>query len=179
MIVLLLCKCGWLSVRYWGDMSSDGFEAFYRDSRDVCFRSLLVAVGDADDADDLVAEAYSRAFARWNVVAEHPAPAAWVIRTGLNLHRDRWRRTRRQRKRYTASGHVPPPGLPVDPMLLEALLGLPRRQREVVALRVVADLDTAQTAEALGLAAGTVTAHLHRGLTTLRKRLTVREVSHE
>ena len=37
-----------------------------------------------------------------------------------------------------------------------------------MALRVFLDLDTRQTAEALDLAPGTVTAHLHRALTALR-----------
>ena len=45
---------------------------------------------------------------------------------------------------------------------------LPARQRQVVALRIFLDLDTAQTAEVLGIAPGTVTAHLTRALTALR-----------
>jgi hypothetical protein len=35
-------------------------------------------VGDPMLAEELVAEAYARAFARWRNVAKHPAPAAWV-----------------------------------------------------------------------------------------------------
>ncbi|MCP3975541.1 MAG: SigE family RNA polymerase sigma factor [bacterium] len=161
-------------------MGTDDFEVFYRASRDVCFRSLLVAVGGVDEADECVAEAFTRALSRWDSVAAHPAPSAWVIHTAMNVHRDRWRKTRRRDvRRRLVSDDVPAPGLPVDRALLEALWSLPRRQREVVALRVVADLDTAQTAEILGIAPGTTTAHLHRGLTTLRRQLSGQEVSHE
>jgi len=46
---------------------------------------------------------------------------------------------------------------------------LPARQREVVALRVLLDLDTETTAEVLGIAPGTVTAHLYRAVAALRR----------
>jgi DNA-directed RNA polymerase specialized sigma24 family protein len=45
---------------------------------------------------------------------------------------------------------------------------LPRRQREVVTLRLLLDLDTYATAQILGIAEGTVGAHLHRAVTALR-----------
>lgn len=48
----------------------------------------------------------------------------------------------------------------VDPWIVAALLRLPARQRQVVALRLVLDLDTGRTAQVLGIAPGTVQAHL-------------------
>jgi RNA polymerase sigma factor (sigma-70 family) len=54
---------------------------------------------------------------------------------------------------------------------MTALLRLPERQRQVIALRVFLDLDTAQTARALGIAPGTVTAHLARATAALRAEL--------
>ena len=55
--------------------------------------------------------------------------------------------------------------------MLAALRALPRRQREVIALRVFLDLDIATTAGLLGIAPGTVGAHLSRAVTTLRAAL--------
>ncbi|WP_440073730.1 sigma factor-like helix-turn-helix DNA-binding protein [Streptosporangium sp. OZ121] len=55
-----------------------------------------------------------------------------------------------------AEGHQQAQG--IDPALMAALLRSPRRQREVVALRVFLDLDTEATAKTLGIAPGTVTA---------------------
>jgi len=52
-----------------------------------------------------------------------------------------------------------------------ALRRLPIRQRQVVALRLLLDLDTTTTAEMLGLSTGTVAAHLHRALTALRRSI--------
>jgi RNA polymerase sigma-70 factor (ECF subfamily) len=82
----------------------------------------------------------------------------------------------RRRKREVALGEaddVPvadaDPG--VDPRLLALLRGLPPRQREVIVFRVLLDLDTEQTARELGMARGTVTAHLSRAVAALRAQL--------
>jgi RNA polymerase sigma factor (sigma-70 family) len=152
----------------------DDFESFYRATRDRCFRALVATVRDAEEADDLLAEAYTRALSRWDSVSMAPVPVAWVMRTALNLHRDRWRRLVRARRLRRPD---PSPGSTVeaDPKVLEALWALPERQRQVVALRVLAELDTKETATTLGIAPGTVTVHLHRGLVALREKLGVRE----
>ncbi len=59
----------------------------------------------------------------------------------------------------------------IDPGLLRVLRQLPRRQREVIAVRVFLDLDTRATAELLGISEGTVKAHLSRAVATLRVQL--------
>jgi DNA-directed RNA polymerase specialized sigma24 family protein len=48
---------------------------------------------------------------------------------------------------------------------------LPARQRQVVALRLLLDLDTNRTAQVLGIAPGTVQAHLGRAIASLRDDL--------
>jgi len=125
-----------------------------------------------------VAEAFARACASWRKVSRHPAPAAWVVRTALNANISRWRRHRREVS-------VPDPGMvadlpasdgtadsPVDPRIMAALMRLPARQRQVVALRLVLDLDTAHTAEVLGISPNTVMAHMTRAIAALRHDLT-------
>jgi DNA-directed RNA polymerase specialized sigma24 family protein len=59
----------------------------------------------------------------------------------------------------------------IDPRIMAALLRLPTRQRQVVALRLFLDLDTECTARALGIAPGTVQAHLGRAMAALRDDL--------
>lgn len=54
---------------------------------------------------------------------------------------------------------------------MTALGSLPRRQREVVALRYLADMPEAAVVAALGCAPGTVKQHAHRGLAALRRVL--------
>jgi DNA-directed RNA polymerase specialized sigma24 family protein len=60
------------------------FAEFYREAKDDCVRAVLVSVGDRDTAQELVAEAFARAWASWRTVSGHPAPRAWVVRTVLN-----------------------------------------------------------------------------------------------
>jgi RNA polymerase sigma-70 factor (ECF subfamily) len=153
------------------------FAEFYRETKDECLLAVLVSVGDRDTAQELVAEAFARACNSWPKVSKHPAPAAWVVRTALNAGVSRWRRRRREvpvpdlamvADRPEVDG--PAYGL-VDPSIMAALLRLPGRQRQVVALRVFLDLDTERTAQVLGVAPGTVRAHLSRAIAALRDDL--------
>ncbi len=84
-----------------------------------------------------------------------------------------WRKRRRDQP-LLGDGAAAADGL-ADPMgreLMAALLRLPVRQRQVIAFRIILDLDTAGTAKVLGIAPGTVKAHLSRGLATQRDELT-------
>ena len=55
--------------------------------------------------------------------------------------------------------------------LQRALRDLPKRQRDVVVLRYVADQPEDAVAAALGVSVGTVKTHASRGLAALRARL--------
>jgi RNA polymerase sigma factor (sigma-70 family) len=153
------------------------FAEFYRDAKDECLLAVLVTVGDRDTAQDLVAEAFARAWASWPAVSRHPAPAAWVVRTALNAGVSRWRRRRRELAMADLAVLADRPatdevgGGSVDPSIMAALLRLPARQRQVVALRLFLDLDTERTARVLGIAPGTVQAHLGRAMAALRADL--------
>lgn len=153
------------------------FVEFYQRSKDQCLRTVLASVGNQDTAEDLVAEAFARACASWRTVSQHPAPALWVVRTALNTNISRWRRRRREvpvpepgkiADRPAAGGAS---GSTIDPQIMAALMRLPARQRQVVALRLVLDLDTARTAEVLGIAPNTVMAHMVKALAALRSDL--------
>lgn len=150
------------------------FEEFYRQHKDACFRALLASVRDPRLADELLAEAFTRALVRWRDVRAHPAPAAWVVRTAINLSRDDFRRRRRAARLPTPRFVHVVSDPPFDPVLHRAVCALPQRQREVIALRVLADLSTDDTAAVLGITPGTVTTHLARALTTLRDQFPVR-----
>jgi RNA polymerase sigma factor (sigma-70 family) len=67
------------------------------------------------------------------------------------------------------------PGAEPSSALMAVLRELPERQRQVVALRVFLELDTAATAEVLGIAPGTVTAHLARATAALRAQFAGKE----
>ncbi len=149
------------------------FAEFYRTAKDPCLRAVMATGTDRAAAEEAVAEAFARAWAGWLKVSKHPAPAAWVVRTALNHHVSRWRRTRREvaLDEKIPAGAAPALATLEHQDLMAAVRALPPRQREVIALRIFLDLDTAQTGQVLGIAEGTVTAHLHRAMTALRGQI--------
>lgn len=155
-------------------MSHDesGFAEFFEASWDPCLRAVAASTGDLVRAEDQLAEAFARAWASWRKVSRHPAPRAWVVHTALNAGTSWWRRRARE---LPLVGHdVAAPGTPtaeLDTPLLAAVRRLPARQREVVVLRVFLDLDIETTAAQLGIAPGTVRAHLARAVAALRREL--------
>jgi RNA polymerase sigma-70 factor (sigma-E family) len=152
---------------------SQDFASFYEASRDDCLRTVFASVGDMDTAQDMVAEAFARAWASWRNVRQHPAPRAWIVRTALNANVSFWRKRRRELPLRSDADMSGLSGLadPMDSKVMAALLQLPARQRQVVTLRILLDLDTAATARALSISPGTVKAHLSRGLAALREEL--------
>ena len=153
------------------------FSDFYVAYRDECLRAVLASIGDRSIAEEMVAEAFARAWSAWGKISRHPSPQAWVIRTALNASVSSWRKRRREVPLVSSQM---PGGVSAGPgtgtgsqeiTVMTALARLPQRQRQVVALRIFLDLDTAATAEVLGIAPGTVTAHLSRAISALRQDL--------
>ena len=72
------------------------FAEFYESTREDCLRIVLLNVGDRHLAQDLVAQAYTRAWVSWRKVRALEVPRAWVVRIALNTHVSWWRRRRRE-----------------------------------------------------------------------------------
>lgn len=146
------------------------FSEFYVAHRDAVFRAVLLATRHPQRAEDAVQEAFARAYARWDTVREYDRPRAWVSRVALNVAISWWRRLSRERANPPDRPARPDEG-PMDATLVRLVWDLPLRQRQVVALRVLADLSIADTAQILGIAEGTVKAQLHRALRRLRDQI--------
>ena len=144
------------------------FAEFYESARDECLRIVLLNVGDRQLADDLDAEAFAWAWTSWPKVRELQVPRAWVVRTALNAHVS-WRRRRRRKSPSAATT----PRYPQVRMTRSAATcwqrcgGCPSVSGRSC-LRLLLDLDTETTARLLGIGPGTVGAHLHRAVATLR-----------
>ena len=149
------------------------FEEAFPDLYRLAYRVSFRVLGDRGDAEDAAQEALARTHLRWSRLSG--SPEGWVVTVATNLAIDRHRRRRRE---STASAE---PLTLVDPFLTErldlsrAIRRLPRRQRQVVVLRYLADLSELQVADALRCSPGTVKAHASRGLAALRKHLDVSE----
>jgi RNA polymerase sigma factor (sigma-70 family) len=153
--------------------SALGFEDFYRSNVERVYRALAVNLRGDDLAREAVDEAMARAYARWDTVGAMDNPAGWVFRVGLNWATSFWRKARRETPPVEVAHHNPA----LDGALAAraALKALPAAQRAVVTCRILLDLTTAETAEALDLTEGTVRSRLSRGLAALRESLDDRE----
>jgi RNA polymerase sigma factor (sigma-70 family) len=140
----------------------DAFEELYRLAYRVAFR----LIGRRGEAEDVAQEALARAYVRWARMGSYPE--AWVSRVSTNLALDAWRKQRRRWSSPSALQSFETSA--TDRLDLQrALAGLSKRQREVVALRYLADLPEETVAAALGCSAGTVKQHASRGLAALNR----------
>ncbi|MFM2090548.1 MAG: hypothetical protein RLZZ127_1037 [Planctomycetota bacterium] len=135
--------------------------------------------GDAADAVQEAMLAMRAGAGRFRVpagAAPDAAADAWVARVAVNTCL-RLRRRRRREVPLAAVAALGAPEPPAEPD--EALAGrvhaalavLPSSQREAVALRYLAGLDTEGVAAALGIQTGAVRVRIHRGLERLRRIL--------
>jgi RNA polymerase sigma-70 factor (sigma-E family) len=147
----------------------EDFEATFDQMLDRAYRHALRLVGDRALAEDVAAEALTRTFVRWRRVRLLEYRDAWVLRVVTNLAIDSYA------KRAVPSDATVPLGLEdaavLRVTLAQALRALPARQRDAVVLRYLVDMSEAETAQALGVAPGTVKSHLNRAVAHLRRVL--------
>jgi RNA polymerase sigma-70 factor (ECF subfamily) len=144
------------------------FTEFYSASFAPLTSQLHAFVGDHAEAQDLVQEAFCRAYTRWSSISKYEDPQAWVRRVAWNLAVSRWRRTRilRRWQHDLAPGSVDAPSAArVD--LARALSQLPRNHRQVVVLHYLADMPISEIAVFVDASEGTVKSWLHRARTSL------------
>lgn len=137
---------------------------------------LLALCGPHVATEELVQEAFMRAYRRWDAVGVMARPDLWVQRVALNLATSQLRRLAAEGRALVRSSARQ--GRSTETADFEASEGfwrlvrrLPQRQAHVVALHYAADRSVADIAEMLGVAEGTVKAHLHKARARLTKLL--------
>lgn len=155
------------------------FDAFYQTHYRSLTAQLCAYTGDLGHAQDLVQEAFCRAFTRWQKIVRYEDPVAWVRKVAWNLATSRWRRLRTAQGflRKQREEHVPGPS--PDRVALEAALALlPANQRRAVVLYHLADMPISEVARQEGIPEGTVKSLLYRGRAALAAHLTERTEEH-
>ena len=151
----------------------DEFRSFYERLQPRAISVARRLIGDPAVAEDLAAEAFARAYARWGKVRRHPNPDAWLLRVVGNVAIDHVRHeSRRPEPDGSRERHDPSADdatLRID--LTDAMQHLSGRQQEVVVLRYLIDLPEEDVAASLGMSTGSVKTHLHRGLAALAQDL--------
>lgn len=133
----------------------------------------------AIDADDILQKTWVIAWQKGGGVDPAGPVGAWLHQIALNVGRSAVRKQRR-RLELLKTTPLPVPSVRASRSIDEeldrralwrAIAELPDLQRHVLLLRLVEDFSTADVAERLGRAEGTVKASLHRALGSLRKKL--------
>lgn len=150
------------------------FEQWYQEFYPILARTMTVMFSSVGLGRDIADEAMTKAFARWQKGDPPRSPDGWVMTVAVNEGRRRWRRRKLDavRRAETVAGirltqNLDEPDLD----LWRAVAQLPRRYREAIVLRYIADLTEAEVADTMGVKAGSAAALLHKARASLRRSL--------
>ncbi|GGO52430.1 MULTISPECIES: SigE family RNA polymerase sigma factor [Streptomyces] len=158
-------------------MTEDEFDAFYASAFPRVVGQVYALTGDHGQAQDVVQEAFVRAWDRRREFGAVAVPEAWIRTVAMRLAVSHWRRARRWLelvRRDAPREHAPGPG-PEHVALVQALRQLPDAQRHAIVLHHLCDLSVEQVAAETGAPTGTVKARLSRGRAALAKHLSASE----
>lgn len=154
-------------------------EQLYASRRVALVRAATLLLGDRAVAEEVVQQAFVELYRTFDRLRDEQAAGGYLHRTVVNLaHTQLRRRAVASRSRFA----LVPAGVAeaADALVittaereivLAAIGGLSRRQRECVVLRWYLDLSEREIAETLGISGGAVKTHLHRGMAALADRL--------
>ena len=157
----------------------DAFAALVRARGDHWMRLAVLLAGSSAEAEDLLQTSLVKLYRAWpRLDLASAAPDAYMRKIIANTRRSWWRSRRRQE---WPVAELPDTADPVagdvadryalGALVRSALAALPRQQRAVLVLRYIEDLPETTVAELLGVSAGTVKSHAHRGARALRAAL--------
>jgi len=142
---------------------------------DDVYRYVLYLTRDPQAAEDLAAETFERAVRLWHRFdPARGSERTWlcqIARTAALDHLRSEERRRRREQRYAGMAEREAERLvePVSPWLREALGALSAADREVIALRVILDLDASSAGRVLGITPTACTTRLSRALEKLER----------
>jgi RNA polymerase sigma-70 factor, ECF subfamily len=171
------------------------FEEEALELADQVYRVARHLVGSREEAEDLMQEAYARAFRSWRQYQPGTNLRAWLLRILTNLNIDRGRRLQRtpdmqplEAGDYYLVDRLEETGGPISDeervdqrlsqdAIVSALSEVPHDFRDVVVLVDIGDFTYADAAQILDIPIGTVMSRLHRGRRILKTRLAEEAVS--
>ena len=142
------------------------WEKLVTDNQNRLYRAALAILGDPQEAEDAVQDAFVKFLEKAPDQLEHPG--AWLMRVLVNGCKSRLRL--RWRQTVPLPGTLPAPG-PEERRELEELFALPPEDRAVIHLFYYEGYATDEIARITGRRPGTVRARLTRARQKLRKLL--------
>ena len=151
------------------------FADLYRDTVRDLYAYVATLVGDRSSAEDVVAQAYERAYRkRRSFDRRRGNERAWLFGIARNAALDELRRRKRTAALVVEPADVPDAGPEDDDaerraVVRAALAKLEPRDRELIALKYHGGLGNAEIAKLLGTSESNVGTRLHRAMTKLRE----------
>jgi RNA polymerase sigma-70 factor (ECF subfamily) len=161
------------------EAATPSFPAIAEELLDDVYGYLLYLTKNWAVAEDLTSETFETALKRWRRFDPRRGTArAWLLAIARSTALD-WFRAEARRKRREERAHAREPlpdpdhgfGETLSPELEEGLRSLAAGEREVIALRVVLELDGEETARLLGITPTAVSTRLHRALGKMEERM--------
>jgi len=151
------------------------FAAVAESELDAIHRYLLFLTGNRTVAEDLTGATFEKAFRTWRRFdPRRGTPRAWLCRIARSAALDHFRTEERRRRREErfARGAPQVDDSELGSSALESALGqLSPAEREVVALRVLLELDGPTTARLLGISVTACSTRLSRALKRLEEMM--------
>jgi RNA polymerase sigma-70 factor (ECF subfamily) len=159
------------------------FASVAEEHLDDVYRYLLYVTANPSTAEDLTSDTFERALKRWARFDPRRGSAqTWLCQLARSAALDHFRaeeRRRRREERVAEPDRSAEIELPDEygPVLRQALRALTGAEREVIALRVVLELDTRTAARILSISPSACTTRLSRALGKLEKKVRPRLVA--
>ena len=155
---------------------SASFAATAEEHLDDVYAYLVYLTRDRSLAEDLAADTFEKALRLWRRFDPARASArTWLCQiartTALDWFRAEERRQRREERAATPERVDEAFAEGLSPELQTALATLSAGEREVIALRVLLELDGEETARVLGISPTAVSTRLSRALTKLEEKV--------
>ena len=156
-------------------------ERLYHAEAASLVRLARVFTDDRTAAEDLVQEAFIRLYHAIDRIQDPERSTAYLRSIVLNLARDHNRRGLLSLRHQDSMIDRRVPESPEDRVVitedqaevLEALNGLPRRQRDCIVLRFYSEMSEREIGDILGISPNSVKTHCQRGMSALADRLGV------
>lgn len=171
-----------------GSRTEERVRDWYEQYSNEIFRYIFVAIGDRQQARDLMQETFIKAFKAIDSFRGEASPRTWLHRIARNEMIDYQRKKRPFT--YVLENFAPiKSNLPTPQEIIELgeemarlykeVSALKKEYREVIILRKIKEFSTRETASILGWKESRVKIVLFRGLEELRKRMVKEETENE
>jgi RNA polymerase sigma-70 factor (ECF subfamily) len=160
------------------------FEIIMRRYNQRLYRVTMGILRNSEEAEDVMQDAYVRAYQHLDQFAGRAKFATWLTRIALHEALARAKRGARFQEldetseatmdAFSTASHTPEQQASKAELLSlleEAIAGLPVRYRSVLMMRDLEEMSTAETAECLGIREENVKVRLHRARALVRKSL--------